>query len=208
MHPNKAFRKTSPEQNLSFAQDRGFGVLTVSGSDGPIASHVPFVISDDGTSFGAHLVRSNLILPLLAEDQPALMIVSGPDGYISPDWYGLEDQVPTWNYVAVHLYGTLRKLPDDRLRPHLEALSEQFEKRLVPKPEWKLDKVTSEVLEKMQRMIVPVEFSIERVEGTWKLGQNKGSEAQARAADNLENSELGQMITELADLMRTEEIEL
>ena len=140
MHPNPVYRGASTRQNLSFARERGFGVLTVGGPDGPLASHIPFVLSPDGATFGAHVVRSNPIAGLLEREEcPALMIVSGPDAYISPDWYGLDDQVPTWNYVAVHLRGTLRRLPDDRLRPHLAALSLQFEQRLAPKPVWSPD---------------------------------------------------------------------
>lgn len=205
MHPNKAFRGASREENLSFAKTRGFGVLTLAGPEGPLASHIPFILSEDGKSFAAHMVRSNPMVPLLKEDQTALMIISGPDAYISPDWYGVEDQVPTWNYVAVHLHGTIRQLPEDRLRPHLEALAEQFEQRLAPKPVWKLDKVNPDALERMQRAITPVEFTIDRVEGTWKLAQNKSEEAQAGAAEGLENSGIGQMISELAALMRTSE---
>lgn len=201
MHPNKVFRGATLDQNLDFCRQRGFGALTLSGPNGPLASHIPFVLSEDGKIFGAHLVRSNPMLKAIEEPQPALMIVSGPDGYISPDWYGLDDQVPTWNYVAVHIYGTLERLPDDRLRPHLETLSHQFESRLAPKPIWKLDKVSPDALAKMQRAIVPIEFTIGRVDGTWKLGQNKGPEAQKNAARELVSSEIGQMIEELAVMM-------
>jgi len=205
MHPNPAYRNTTKSDNLSFARRRSFGVLTVNGGDGvvgPLASHVPFVLSDNNATFGAHLVRSNPIARLLEGGVPALMIVSGPDGYISPDWYGLDDQVPTWNYVAVHLRGTLRRLPDERLKPHLSALSAQFEQRLAPKPAWTMDKVSPDALERLERMIVPVEFSIDSVDGTWKLAQNKPEEARLGAADGLENAGLGMMAAELADLMR------
>ena len=202
MHPNKSFRSATKDQNLSFARDRGFGVLTVSGPDGPLASHIPYVLSQDGAAFGAHLVRSNPILKLLEETRPALMIVSGPDAYVSPDWYGIDDQVPTWNYVAVHLRGTLQRLPVDHLRPHLQALSKQFESRLSPKPEWTVNKVSSDVLAKLEAMIVPINFIIESVEGTWKMAQNKPVHARLGAADGLAVSDIGQMVAELSELMR------
>ncbi|MBC8267201.1 MAG: FMN-binding negative transcriptional regulator, partial [Rhodospirillaceae bacterium] len=127
------------------------------------------------------------------------------DGYISPDWYDLGDQVPTWNYVAVHLRGVLRRLPDDRLRPHLAALSAQFERRLAPKPVWTMDKVAPEALARLERMIVPVAFTIESVDGTWKLSQNKPAAARIGAADALAQSDLGMMAAELTDLMRAAE---
>lgn len=209
MHPNPGFHTASTDQNLSFARDRGFGVLTIGGSggpDGPLASHIPFVLSGDGSGFGAHLVRSNPVARFLEDKEcPALLIISGSDGYISPDWYDLGDQVPTWNYVAVHLRGVLRRLPDDRLRPHLAALSAQFERRLAPKPVWTMDKVAPEALARLERMIVPVAFTIESVDGTWKLSQNKPAAARIGAADALAQSDLGMMAAELTDLMRAAE---
>ena len=104
----------------------------------------------------------------------------GPDGYVSPDWYGIGDQVPTWNYVAVHLRGTLDLLPQESLRGHLDRLSAAFEGRLLPKPPWKTDKLSADVLERFLRMIVPCRMTIGDVQGTWKLGQNKTAGARLR----------------------------
>ena len=108
MHSNPAFRQQSTDDNLAFARQRGFGQLALNGDTGPLISHVPFILSDDGTALDLHLARPNPILRLLATPHPAVIAVSGPDGYVSPDWYGMEDQVPTWNYIAVHLRGPLR----------------------------------------------------------------------------------------------------
>lgn len=183
MHPNPAFRGRAAAANLDFARLRGFGALTASGPDGPLVAHVPFVLSGTRETLGAHLVRSNPLWRALdAGDAPAVMIVSGPDAYISPDWYDLPDQVPTWNYVAVHLRGRLRRLGDDLLQPHLSALSAEFEARLGPKTPWTLDKMGEEPLARMMRMIAPVELVIEDVQGTWKLGQNKPEAARKGAA--------------------------
>ena len=95
MHPNPAFRKESDTRNLTFARARGFGLLGVNDDAGPLLSHVPFLLNDDGSTADLHLVRSNPIAR--REDGPAVLAVTGPDGYVSPDWYGVEDQVPTWN---------------------------------------------------------------------------------------------------------------
>ena len=199
MHPNPAFRGASRDENLGFARDRGFGVLMVNGDPFPLCSHVPFLLADDGKSAEMHLVRSNPILGCLADGGVAArMAVSGPDGYVSPDWYGMPDQVPTWNYVAVHLSGRLHALPSDELSGHLERLSRFFEARLAPKPPWGLGKVSSEVLARMKRMIVPVRLDVEKVEGTWKFSQNKPGEARLSAAQGVE--EAGEIA--LAELMR------
>ena len=122
MHPNPVHRPATPERNLAFARERGFGVLAVAGDEGtggPLLSHIPFLVAEGGGAVHAHLVRANPIARLLAAgERPAVLAVSGPDGYVSPDWYGPEpDQVPTWNYVAVHLRGTLRLRPEERSAP-------------------------------------------------------------------------------------------
>jgi len=202
MHPNPAFRQTPESQNLTLARDRGFGVLSMNGDDGPLISHVPFVVSDDGVFADLHLVRSNPITrALVAGPQKAVIAVSGPDAYISPDWYGVEDQVPTWNYVAVHLRGevSLRDVGD--LKPHLDELAALFEARLLPKPPWTNDKVTPEAFSKLLRMIVPIRLNIETIDGTWKLGQNKGDVARKGAADNLNEVGFGHDVPTLARLM-------
>lgn len=191
MHPNPAFRQTPAERNLAFARERGFGILTLNGPDGPLAAHVPFVLSDDGTYLDLHLVRSNPVARALGIPQPALLAVSGPDAYVSPDWYGIDHQVPTWNYVAVHLRGTLALLPETDLRAHLDALSAAFENRLLPKPPWLTGKLPAEALDRMMRQIVPARLVVTDVQGTWKLNQNKPAAARHAAAGALMQSQVG-----------------
>jgi transcriptional regulator len=202
MHPNPAFRQEAETRALAFAAERGFGAFSFAGPEGVLAAHVPFVL-EDGV-LAAHMVRSNPIVRLLRDGPaPALMIVSGPDAYISPDWYGEDDKVPTWNYVAVHLRGVLRLLPEDRLRAHLDRLSGIFEARLAPKPAWKADKMTPDVLAKMMRQIVPVEMTVDTVDSTFKLNQNREDSARLAAAAVLDGGGTpGMETTALAALMR------
>ena len=202
MHPNQAFHTHSNTDNLNFARDRGFGVLAVGTVGLPMLAHVPFVLSEDGKAVDLHLVRSNPITRALVEPLPARVAVSGPDSYISPDWYGVGDQVPTWNYVAVHLTGTLERRPDSELRGVLDRLSAQFEARLVPKEPWKSDKVDAGALEKMMRMIVPFRLNVTGVDGTWKLAQNKSDTARERAAGHVDAYGIGADVRALAALMR------
>jgi transcriptional regulator len=188
MHPNPAFRQDPREKNLAFARARGFGILSVNGPEGPLAAHIPFLLNQDATCAELHLARSNPIaranLPV-----PALLAVSGPDAYISPDFYGphdqVPDQVPTWNYVAVHLRGTLESLPEDALRPHVEALSAEHEYRIAEKRPWTSAKMTEGAMPRMMRMILPFRFRVTSIEGTWKLNQNKPADVRARAAQAL-----------------------
>lgn len=202
MHPNPAFHTASRAANIAFARERGFGVLAVQGSGAPMLSHVPFLLSEDGQSAELHLVRSNPIARELDRPLPATLAVSGPDGYVSPDWYGLTDQVPTWNYTAVHLTGHLSALPETELRPLLDRQSAFYEARLAPKPPWSTDKMTPEALTRMMRMILPCRLRIEGIDGTWKLNQNKPDAAREAAAENMEALGFGSGIADLAALMR------
>ncbi|NNU78998.1 FMN-binding negative transcriptional regulator [Halovulum dunhuangense] len=202
MHPNPAFRRTAGARNIAFVRARSFGILTLAGPDGPLAAHIPFVLNPEGTALEAHLVRSNPIWAAIAEPVPALMIVSGPDGYVSPDWYGMENQVPTWNYVAVHLRGTLHRQDVEALAPHAAELSAQFEGRLLPKKPWTEDKMDPEALARMRRMIVPLRMEIAAIDGTWKLNQNKPEAARLAAADAIAGSGIGSELETLAALMR------
>lgn len=184
MHPNPAFRAEPRERNIAFARERAFGTLSANGEAGPLVSHVPFLLSEDGTVLETHLVRSTPLSRSLPAQ--AVMAVAGPDAYISPDWYEMDDQVPTWNYVAVHLRGRLEARPADELRALLERQSAEFEERLLPKRPWTLDKMPTDLVERLMRAIVPVRMQVESVEGTWKLAQNKPGAARLAAARQLE----------------------
>ena len=200
MHPNPAFRKTPEAQNLDFARSRGFGALSVNGPEGPILAHVPFLLAPVGGHVDLHLARSNRII---AAGLPAkaVLAVTGPDAYVSPDWYGVVDQVPTWNYIAVHLRGELVPLPDEALEPHLNALADEFEVRLLPKPVWKTTKMSNGVMERMMRMILPFRLVISGVEGTWKLGQNKTAAARLGVIEALSAKEGAGWPKGIADAM-------
>lgn len=202
MHPNPIFHTETDDRNIAFARERAFGVLAVNGEDGPMMSHVPFLIDEEGAQLDLHLVRSNPIARALKTPIRAKIAVSGADGYISPDWYEVPDQVPTWNYVAVHITGRLEMLPQDQMRDMLDRQSRHFEDQLLPKAPWKTDKMTPEVLEKMMRQIVPCRMTIEAVDGTWKLNQNKPDEVRLRAADYVDAYGMGQEVRLLAALMR------
>ena len=189
MHPNPAFRQTPAADSLAFARARGFGLLMLNGDAGPLVAHVPFLLDADGSAAELHLSRGNPITRA-ALPGPAVIAVSGPDAYVSPDWYGphdqVPDQVPTWNYVAVHLRGVLEPLPPEALRPHVDALSAEHEGRIAGKRPWTSAKMTEGAIERLMRMILPFRFRVEAVEGTWKLNQNKEAAMRAGVVRALE----------------------
>ena len=206
MHPNLVFRKTDMQRSLDFARLTGFGLLMVVLDDMPLVSHIPFLLDEAQGEVELHLVRSNPMARLLKSGaRPAKLAVTGPHGYISPDWYGVKNQVPTWNYVAVHLSGSLSLQPQENIRAVIDRLAEEFEARLAPKTVWKSTKMTPDVLDKMMRQIVPCRLVIKDIQSTWKLGQNKPDAARLGAADQIRKSGVGAQTADLADLMQCAE---
>lgn len=202
MHPNPIYRQAPTDESLAFVRQRGFGTLVLNGDPVPMVSHVPFLLAPDAATLDLHLVRSNPITRATADTLPALIAVNGPDGYISPDWYQMEGQVPTWNYLAVHLVGRLERLPDAEMAPMLDRLSDHFEERLAPKPVWKTGKMKPEAMTRLLRMIVPFRFHVTEVRSTNKFSQNKPDAARLAAAEALARDGYGQEIAALAELMR------
>ena len=200
MHPNPAFRQAPEAATLAFLRARAFGTLAVNAETGPLLSHVPFLLAGDAATADLHLVRSNPIARM--DGVAAVIAVSGPDGYVSPDWYGVADQVPTWNYVGVHLRGRLERLGDGLMRDMLDRQSAAYEDRLAPKRPWTADKMSMGALERMMRSILPFRLHVERIDATWKLNQNKPEAARLAAAEAIARSEIGQETAALARLMR------
>ena len=186
MHPNPSFRNTSDTHSWELVTQTSFGTLVQSTSNMPVVSHVPFLLSACKSYIELHLVRSNPMARVdVGEAISTTLIVNGPDGYISPDWYRIDDQVPTWNYVTVHSTGQLVRLEDDALEPLLARLSDHFESQLHPKPIWTMEKMTDDVKKRMMRQILPFKFETSELHSTWKLGQNKPEQARLDAADAL-----------------------
>ncbi|WP_298259587.1 FMN-binding negative transcriptional regulator [uncultured Litoreibacter sp.] len=202
MHPNTAFRQDPQTRNIAFARERGFGTLAINGDDGPHTAHIPFLLSEDGQEAELHLVRSNQIARACKAPLKAVVTVTGPDSYISPDWYGIDDQVPTWNYVAIRLTGMLHPLPQDALHPLLDRLSAHFEETLRPKTPWTTGKMSDGVMERMMRQIQPFQLDVAKIEATWKLGQNKSDDVRELAADHVAGYGIGQETHILSALMR------
>jgi len=121
MYVHPAFR-TDPDAALAFLMDRGFGTLVAVDGAQPVAVHIPFVAAPQGRAVELHVARANPIHAVIAKQPRVLLTCTGPDAYIAPTWYASANQVPTWNYVAVHASGTARPMEGDELRAHLDRL--------------------------------------------------------------------------------------
>lgn len=185
MYVHPAF-KAVPDASKAFLSERGFGTLIAMGVEYPMAAHVPFLFSpvDGGGWIELHVARANPIHDIIAGNPHVLLACAGPDAYVSPDWYGSPNQVPTWNYVAVHATGRARIMDKDWLPPHLERLSAAFE-AWHPKTPWTMQKVDPQRIAAMVNAIVGITIEVEAIEGNWKLGQHKGRDDHEGAVAGL-----------------------
>ena len=120
------------------------------------------------------------------DGQDALIVVTGDNAYVSPDWYGLPDKVPTWNYVAAELRGPIARLDKAETIAQIDALSHEQERRLAPKPLWTRDKMSDGLFDKTMTGLVGFARQVEAMHGTAKLGQDKPEAARIGVADALD----------------------
>lgn len=189
MHPNRGFAWEDREAMLAFVADIAFATIA---AEGPVVVHAPVLVTGpDRLRF--HISRGNRAK---LDDKRAIVSVLGPDAYISPDWYNVDDQVPTWNYLAVEAEGPLRRLDEAELADLLDGLSAAHEQRLAPKAEWTRDKMSPGRFEAMLNAIIGYELAIEELRGTRKLGQNKDEAQRLAAAAGLapNNAELAALM--------------
>ncbi len=165
---------------LDFITAHPLGVLiTGSPAHGLYATHLPLVLHRDRGAHGmlqGHIARANPHHHKVGATAEALVIFSGPDAYITPGWYPSKavhgKVVPTWNYVAVHVTGTVRFIDDrDFLMPHLDELTTTHE--AAQAHPWAMSDAPADFVEQLARAIVGVEIEIGALEGKWKLSQNR-----------------------------------
>jgi transcriptional regulator len=172
----------------------GLATLVTQGAGGPVASHVPLLLDPEGGPLGTlhgHLARANPHWQDLARGAPTLAVFLGPEGYVSPSWYPTKARtgkvVPTWNYVAVHASGPVAMVEDAaRLLDLVTRLTERHEARFA-RP-WRVADAPASFVEAMLRAIVGFEMRIERLEGKWKLSQNRPAEDRAGVVEGLARS--------------------
>jgi transcriptional regulator len=184
MHPNPAFRWTDDDAVRDFIRAVSFAAIFAATPDGPRVAHAPLVWTGPN-QLGFHLARGNALTRHI-DGTVVLAVVSGPDAYISPDWYDDVDHVPTWNYRAVEIEGRCRRLDDDALVALLDALSDEHEARLAPKPLWKRDKLPEGRFEARLRAIAGFEIDVGAMRATAKLGQKESDGDRHRVADALD----------------------
>ena len=182
------------EERVSILHDAirraGLATLVSVTDEGLIASHVPLLLDPEPAPYGTllgHLARPNPQARRAIGD--ALAIFLGPDAYITPSWYATKREtgkvVPTWNYVAIHAYGPVEFIDDPvHAREHITHLTNRHEQgRAIP---WAPSDAPEDFIANQVRKIIGFRLTIKRLEGKWKMSQNRPAQDRAGTAAGLE----------------------
>ena len=175
-----------------FIDENPLCALVTQTKQGMVASHIPMVLHEEGAGFGVlrgHVARGNSQWRELVESEEALGIFTGAQHYISASWYPEKQthgrEVPTWNYVAVHVYGRLRAIEDTGwLLEHLRELTDRNE--VIAEVPWRVSDAPPEFIEKLSGAIVGLELQVTRVEGKWKVSQNRNERDAGAVMEGLD----------------------
>ena len=186
MYIPKAFAETDQAKLVEFIQANSFGILFSQHQGQAWATHLPFLLETEGEKLvlWGHFARAN---PHWRElEGEVLVVFPGPHAYISPAWYESQNVVPTWNYVAVHAYGTLTLIQEtERLLEMVHQLVDYYE---TSRPEpWQFDP-SLDFNKKLVGGIVGFKIELTRLEGKWKLSQNHPVERQQKVVEALQQS--------------------
>lgn len=183
MHPNPLYRSDDRALMESLIEEIGFGMIFATTPDGPRVAHTPLLSTGDG-AVQFHLARGNALARHL-DGTTALVVVNGPDAYVSPRWYANRDTVPTWDYLALECEGRVRRMADEGLEAFLHAVIAKHESRLGGEM-WRAEESSEKVWNGLFRGIVGFEMEVLAWRPTLKLSQNKSAEERARIAEGLE----------------------
>jgi transcriptional regulator len=191
MYRPSHFREDRPEVLHALIRAHPFAQLVTAGEQGLMANPLPLLIDPDASPHGTlrgHLARANDQVAALSAGGQALVIFQGPQAYVSPSWYPSKAEhgkvVPTWNYVAVHAWGTARVIDDaDWLRRLVEDLTVSREQhRATP---WAVGDAPEDFIDTMVKAIVGIEIPVDRIEGKWKVSQNRSEPDRRGVAEGL-----------------------
>jgi transcriptional regulator len=183
MYLPDAFRQDDRAALLALAAAYPFATVVTQGSGGVGVSHLPLCVDVARNVLRGHLARANPQLEHLVEGAEVLAVFHGPHGYVSPSVYLEQPSVPTWNYVVVHAHGRARPVGEEGLRSILDESLARFDTT-----GWSLY-TGEEFLRPMLEAIAGFEIDLDRVEGKWKLSQNRSPADQARVIAWLERGD-------------------
>lgn len=185
------FIEDDPVKLLAFMREYNFATLVTTENDRPEATHLPFIIEKRGDNFIllAHMAKANPQWRQFTE-KPVVVIFSGPHAYVSPLLYKERENVPTWNYVAVHAYGTVRTFETvEENLTLLEKMMAEFDP-VYFNGNWR--EIPEEYKTRLAGGIVAFEIEVTDLQGKKKLNQNKPGEDAERVIEALEKGSTGE----------------
>ena len=194
------YKETDFKTLLSYIQHNSFGVICSSGRGGIRATHLPFVAEEreNRIVLTSHMSKANEHWKDLEAGSDLLIIFQGPHAYVSPSNYELKQNVPTWNYIAVHTYGKARMIPDkEGAVAVLEKTIGKYEQAFFE--QWR--ELSADYKDAMIKGIVAFEIEVTKLEGKFKLSQNKTAKEKENIIHSFENSE-DAVTRQLADEMK------
>jgi transcriptional regulator len=195
------FRVDDAEALAAFMERNAFATLVTVRDGAPFATHLPVLVdrADDVLTLTGHMARANPQWRTLW-DQEALVMFGGPHAYVSPSWYGDPKSVPTWNYATVHVYGRARLVEDSEAVYDILRRLTQREERGATAP-WRIESLPPDYVATMMQGIVAFTIVASRVEGKYKLSQNRTDDDRESVAKKLSASPL-EIDRQTAALMR------
>lgn len=188
MYTPRFFKVTDMKEILNFVQENSFGTIVTTDEGKPIATHLPFILNkiDDDFYLSSHFAYGNLQWKTLEDNDQVLVIFQGPHAYVSSSWYGHEN-VPTWNYQAVHIYGKAKILTKDELREDLANLLEKYEKHRENPILW--ETLSPDMLESQMKGVVGFKVKVKEIQAAYKLSQNRNEEDYENIIHKLKEEE-------------------
>jgi transcriptional regulator len=188
MYIPKYFKVTDMDEVKEFIQANSFGTIVTTKLGKPIATHIPLEFRKIGDEYyiTGHMAYGNPQWKTFETCEDALVMYQGPHAYISSSWYGHEN-VPTWNYQAVHVYGKPIILEEEELKQDLIMLLEKYEKHRENPILW--DKLSPKLLESELKGIVGFKIKVQEVQAAYKLSQNRNEEDYHNIIDQLQKEE-------------------
>jgi transcriptional regulator len=185
MYIPASFRIDDLDVLYGFIEEYSFAALISVRGEVPFATHLPLLIDRERRVLLGHMARANPHSEAVGSTSESLAIFSGPHAYISPSWYATAPAVPTWNYAAVHVSGPLQPLSENRTRELVDLTVDKYEStRPIPWP----NDLPPEFRDKMLAGIIGFEMPMGRIEGKFKLGQNRCEADQAEMLSQLKSA--------------------
>ncbi|GAB3056653.1 FMN-binding negative transcriptional regulator [Virgibacillus ainsalahensis] len=203
MYTPKYYRVTDIDEIKAFIQRNAFGTIVTTEQGKPVATHLPLELHKQGDDYyiTGHFAYANQQWKTLEENnEHVLVMYQGPHAYISSSWYK-QDDVPTWNYQSVHIYGTARIMSEQELKEDLKLLLQKYEQHREHAAVWEN---LSPQTKKQIKGIVGFKMIVQEVQAAYKLSQNRSEEDYHNIIDQL-NEEEDLNAHQLAEVMKNQE---